>query len=85
MYLPCVELPHLAHGTVEVPSHIVSANIEFTPLGNATSPFVGLFDLYPIERVPWADLDNPPAEITVYRVDPRIPGAIEVPPLRATS
>ena len=84
MYLPCIELPHLANGVVEVPRHIVSANIEFTPLGNATSPFVGLFDLYPIERVPWADLDNPPAEITVYRVDPRIPGAIEVPALRAT-
>ncbi len=54
-YLPCVRLPRLGNGVVEVPSHIVSANIEFTPLGNATSPFVGLFDLYPIERLPWAD------------------------------
>ena len=74
-YLPCVRLPRLGNGVVEVPSHIVSANIEFTPLGNATSPFVGLFDIYPIERLPWADAEGAPDEITVFRVDRRIRGS----------
>ncbi len=83
-YLPCVQLPRLGNGVVEVPSHIVSADIEFTPLGNATSPFVGLFDIYPIERLPWADAEGAPDEITVFRVDRRIQGAKLAPPDRDT-
>lgn len=84
-YLPCVRLPRLGNGVVEVPSHIVSANIEFTPLGNATSPFVGLFDLYRIERLPWTDADRAPDEITVFRVDQELPGAALAPPERFAS
>jgi Mycobacterial cell wall arabinan synthesis protein len=84
-YLPCARLPQLGKGVVEVPGHVVSANIEFNPIGGAaTSPFLGLLDLYRVERLPRAEADGAPDEITVFRVDRRIPGALEAPPDAAT-
>jgi arabinosyltransferase C len=85
-YVPCVELPRLGSGIVEVPSHIVIPADASSPVREpASSPFVGVLDLYELERLPLADSANPPDDVAVFRVDRQIPGAKEAPPMPATA
>jgi hypothetical protein len=85
MYFPCVQLPRLSGGIVEVPWNTVSTSDSFSPVEYpGSSPFSGLLDLYRLERLPVADSENPPADLVVFGVDRRIPGAHLAPPVRAT-
>jgi hypothetical protein len=84
-YFPCADLPQMRDGIVEAPTHIVvrstaSSPIEFT----RTSPFRGVLDLYSLERLPFADSENPPKDFVVFGVDKGVPGGVVVPPDRLT-
>lgn len=80
-YFPCARLPLLSGGAVEPPEYLVTWRNDFGPFYyQATSPFLGTFDLYDLEALPTTDSENPPADVLVYRVDRRIPGAVQVPP-----
>ena len=79
-YVPCVELPTLHHGIVEVPDHLVVSGDWPSPIADQfTSPFAGVLDLYPLERLPLSDSENPPPTTRVFKVDRRIPGAVLAP------
>ena len=82
-YFPCLRQPRLA-GTAEVPERIVAFRDSTWPLGNGTSPFDELTDVYPLVRLPLSDSPDPPGEVAVYEVDRRIAGAA-VAPATATS
>jgi len=77
LYFPCVQLPRLRDGIVEVPDHLVVTRNWPSPIADSfTSPFAGTLDLYRLERLPLADSPKPPSTIRVFRVDRRIPGAL---------
>lgn len=81
LYFPCTNLPKLRNGTVEVPQHVVIGETESPPLRyHVTSPFVGLLDLYTLERVPVADSEESVDRLRIFAVDERIPGAALAPP-----
>ena len=85
LYFPCTSLPALRDGSVEVPQHVVIGETESPPLRyHVTSPFVGLLDLYELERVPVADSEDDVDRLRVFAVDRRIPGAGLAPPTRTT-
>jgi hypothetical protein len=87
-YIPCADLPTLHDGVVDVPDRIViSTPNPVPPLRyDVTSPFLGLLDLYDVERVPVADTMPPLERLQVYAVDRRIPGAmLAQPTIRRTS
>ena len=75
LYFPCARQPALADGAVEVPQYFVwfdhpdSSRIRIEP----TSPFLGVHDLYPVQRLPLTDGTNPPAGVVVYEVERAIP------------
>jgi hypothetical protein len=80
LYFPCIRLPVLAEGTVEVPTHVVSWSAQATPIAfEGTSPFEGVLDVYDVEHLSLRDSENPPADIVAYAVDRRIPGAVLAP------
>jgi hypothetical protein len=82
-YLPCVELPRLADGVVQAPNQILVARNDPSPVAfPRSSPFLGVLDLYRLERLPVADSTNPPTSLVVFRVDQRIPGAMRASPVR---
>jgi hypothetical protein len=84
-YFPCVQLPRMHDGIVDVPDHLVTLrDAAATPVAYATSPFVGLLDLYTFERLPWADTANPPSDVTAFRIERRIRGARLVSAQEAT-
>lgn len=84
-YFPCARLPLLRNGIAEVPRQIVVLRNSVSPVRyGATSPFAGVLDLYPLERVTMADSSNPPEEFVVLGVDRRIPGAKVAPPIATT-
>ena len=76
---PCATQPTLAAGVVEAPSYVVWFDHPFQP-DQATSPFRGVGDLFPVQRLPLADGPNPPAGVEVYEIDRRIRGAERVAP-----
>ncbi len=81
LYFPCANLPELRDGLVEVPQLVVIGKTESPPLRyHVTSPFVGLLDLYELERVPVADSRDRVDRLRVFAVDQRIPGAGLAPP-----
>lgn len=83
-YFPCTRLPTLRDGAVEVPQHIVFTERSF-PLGrDAYSPFLGLLDLYELERLPVSDTEHPPEEVIVFALDRWVPGASIAPPDKRT-
>ena len=85
-YFPCARLPRLSDGIVEVPGQILVPRSSSSPVRYAvTSPFVGLLDLYELERLPLADSTNPPADFVVFGVERSIPGSMLIPPTRSTS
>jgi hypothetical protein len=80
-YVPCVDLPRLRNGTVEVPQQIIAPRDTLWPMfGRDTSPFESLLDLYRLERLPLADSQYPPGNLVLYDVDRRIPGAVVLLP-----
>jgi hypothetical protein len=80
-YVPCVDLPRLENGAVEVPKQIISPRDTLWPVfGRDTSPFESLLDLYRLERLPFADSQYPPGNLVLYDVDRLIPGAVVLPP-----
>ena len=83
LYFPCAGQPRLAEGVVEAPRYFVWFDHGFQPHPyEATSPFLGIHDLYPVQRVPLTDGTNPPPEVVVYEIDRRIPGAVMAAPDR---
>ncbi len=81
MYVPCAHQPRLSRGVVEVPNEIVAFRRSH-PVGLGTSPFSGLLDLYPLQRLPLADAKGFPLAdakgteymAILYDVDQRNPG-----------
>jgi arabinosyltransferase C len=75
-YFPCTELPELRGGIVEVPSHVLVSPNPFSPIRYPiSSPFVGLVDVYELERLSTADSPSPPDELVAFEVRTDIPGA----------
>jgi hypothetical protein len=86
MYFPCVHLPRLNGGIVDVPGSIVVTSDATSPIRwPGSSPFAGILNLYPVKRLPVADSDNPPVDLVAFEVERRIPGAELAPPIAATS
>jgi Mycobacterial cell wall arabinan synthesis protein/EmbC C-terminal domain len=84
-YFPCTQLPLLKAGIVEAPRYVLAQDNEFSPLRyQLTSPFVGILDLYELQRLPPAESTNPPENVLAFEVDQRIEGAKVAPPTRAT-
>jgi hypothetical protein len=80
MYVPCARQPRLSSGVAEVPGLILGLRHSIWPIATGTSPFDGVPELYPLTRLPLTDSAEPPQDVVVYRVDRRIPGAVEAPP-----
>ena len=81
LYFPCASQPRLAEGIVEVPRYFVWFDHPFQPHPfEPTSPFLGVHDLYAVQRLPLTDGTDPPPGVVVYEVDRRIPGAVEAAP-----
>ncbi|MDQ3671171.1 MAG: hypothetical protein M3364_01855, partial [Actinomycetota bacterium] len=79
-YFPCVQLPRLHDGIVEVPDQLVVTRAWPSPIADPfTSPFAGVLDLYRLERLPLADSERPPSTMAVFGLDRRIPGALVAP------
>jgi hypothetical protein len=85
LYLPCATQPRLADGRVEVPADFVWFDNPYFPQPfEATSPFLGIHDLYAVQRLPLTDGPNPPPGVVVYGIDRRIRGGELVPPTSHT-
>jgi hypothetical protein len=85
LYLPCATQPRLADGRVEVPGYFVWFDHPYEPHPfEAASPFLGVHDLYPVQRLPLTDGSNPPPGVVVYGIDRRIRGGELVPPTSHT-
>jgi len=85
-YFPCARLPQLSGGIVEVPRQVLVPRNSPSPLRYSdTSPFLGLLDLYALERLPLTDSMNPPPDFVAFNVDEAIPGAVLIPPARSTA
>ena len=78
-YVPCARQPRLRDGIAEAPDYALTSSIYSDPFLHAGSPFHGVLDLYRVERLrvvgPYS-----PAELRIYAVEQRIPGAIELAP-----
>ncbi|MGH3109594.1 MAG: arabinosyltransferase domain-containing protein [Gaiellaceae bacterium] len=83
MYTPCVTLPKLADGVVEVPTSIVGY-VSSWPVGIGTSPFDGILDLYRLDRFPISDDEGTLQQVAIYEVDRTIPGAARAAPRKLT-
>jgi hypothetical protein len=85
LYLPCATQPQLADGRVDVPAYFVWFDHPYQPHPfEAASPFLGVHDLYPVQRLPLTDGPNPPPGVVVYGIDRRIRGGELVPPTSHT-
>jgi hypothetical protein len=83
-FVHCARQPPLEDGVVGVPRFILTPFEGTSWLSSwETSPFEGLLDIYPPERMSVADSPDRPAELAVLEVDARIPGA-EIAPPRST-
>lgn len=83
-YLPCADLPRL-EAVVEAPDLILSTVPSPDPslaVGFPTSPFRGVSDIYRLVRLPFDAPLRRPANLRIYRVDSRIPGAALAPAMR---
>ena len=86
-YFPCARQPTIRNGVAQAPDRILSPQGSANPvvvIGNL-SPFMGLLDMYPLERLSLADSEDPPTGLLAFGVVKRIPGAIEAPPNAATT
>jgi hypothetical protein len=83
MYFPCIRQPRFRDGVVEVPNAVVAPFDSTSWLPNwAGSPFRGLVDLYPLERLSLAGSRHPPRDVAVFGVERGIPGAALAPAMR---
>ena len=88
-YFPCLRSPRLGDGIVDVPTHVVTSRDGAWILGpSETSPFLGVLDLYRLQRLPVVSEDYVDDEgdnqLAVLVVDRRIPGAAVAEPVRTT-
>lgn len=75
-YFPCARLPILEDGVVDVPSYAVLTMDPFALFNrDLGSPFVGLRDMYALERVSTSDTPDEPGGVIVIRLHTEIPGA----------
>ncbi len=82
MYIPCARQPHLDNGVVDAPREIIVFRSSW-PVGLSTSPFSGVFDLYPSARFLLTDAKGT-LQGAVLNVDRRIPGALAASPGETT-
>ena len=81
LYLPCATQPRLEDGRVEVPDYFVWFDHPYQPHPfEATSPFLGVRDMYSVQRLPLTDGPSPPPGVVVYGLDRRIRGGELAPP-----
>jgi hypothetical protein len=73
-YVPCAKLPRLRDGTAEVPNRIVGFQYTW-PVGNGTTPFEGVLDLYRLDRLPVTSASGVDTGVGTYEVDRRLLGA----------
>jgi hypothetical protein len=80
--MPCAVVPELRNGAVETPQYLVGdRRVSELPIGYATSPFRGVFDLYLIERVSIADSGTAAeSSLLLFEVRQRIGGGAVAPP-----
>jgi hypothetical protein len=85
-YFPCARQPAMANGIVEAPTQIITDVDVSNPVlvVGSVGPFVGVLDLYRLDRLALTDSGNPPPERIAYGVDKRLPGGIEAPPESTT-
>ena len=84
-YFPCAEQPRLAEGVVDVPRYMVWFDHPYQPHPyEPSSPFLGIRDLFSVQRLPLTDGSNPPPGVVVYEVERPASGTIEAPPEQAT-
>jgi hypothetical protein len=72
--VPCASTPHLTFGVASAPDVLMDWNHDgWTALGNWSSPFLGLADVFDVRRVPIDNRRDGRAEIQVHwvRLDPR--------------
>jgi len=75
LYFPCARQPTLADGVVEVPRYFLWFDNGFQPHPyEPTSPFLGVHDLYSVQRVPLTDGLNPPSGVVLYEIERQIAG-----------
>ena len=80
-YFPCARQPALRAGIVDAPNYIVWYGDTYQPLlFAAASPFVGVRDVFPVQRLPSSDGTSSLERMTVYKIDQRIPGAEKLAP-----
>jgi hypothetical protein len=83
-YFPCARQPAVGNGVVEAPSQVIvtDANPLTNPVlpGGRIGPYVGILDLYRLDRLALTDSANPPPDTVAYGVDTRIPGGLEARP-----
>jgi arabinosyltransferase C len=81
LYFPCARQPALRAGLVDAPDYIVWYGDTYEPLlFAAASPFLGVRDVYPIQRLPASGGTGARASMTVYEVDQSIPGGVKLAP-----
>jgi hypothetical protein len=69
--MPCAKLPSLAYGIAERP-HVLVDWVPVPSLTNPTSPWVGLSQVFELERMPVkSPVDRGPIFVYTVRVDPR--------------
>ena len=83
LYFPCARQANIVAGVAEAPTLFVWFDHPFQPHPfEPTSPFLGVRDLYSVQRLPLTDGPNPPAGVVVYDIDDRVPGALRVDAVR---
>lgn len=85
-YFPCARQPAIRDGVVEVPAQIVTDTHVPNPalVTGEIGPFVGMLELYRLDRLSLTDSADPPLNRIVFGVDRHIPGGIEAAPESTT-
>jgi hypothetical protein len=81
LYFPCARQPALRGGIIDAPKYIVWYGDTYEPLlFAAASPFLGVRDVFPVQRLPSIGGTGPRASMTVYRIDQSVRGAEKLAP-----
>jgi hypothetical protein len=81
LYFPCARQPVLRGGIVEAPNYIIWFGDTYEPLlFAAASPFLGMRDVFPVQRLPFSGAASSRAAMSVYRIDKSSPGAEQLAP-----
>lgn len=80
--VPCAATPALALGVAEAPNLLIDWSFDsWTPLGNYTSPFVGVPDMLDVSRLPIERWKDGRSDIQIHWIEPDERDAL-VPPTR---